>query len=96
VATSHLRRELRLLVKEPTVTRWVNLCDVQITASLALWQAVRAVDPSFPDHSPLSEADGGEPWDRVPDSFTLARAFRWVRRQRQIEASEQTKHHRPR
>lgn len=91
-----LRREVRLLVRAPTIEQWLNLCDLPVTSSLALWQAVRAIDATFPDCSPLQSTDGRETSDWMPDGFTLARAFHWARRQRQVEASERNKQRKPR
>lgn len=77
------------------MTRWLSLCDLPVTSSLALWQALHAVAPAFPDHRPRGVVDGGEPWDRMPDGFTLARALHWARRQRLVDAHEPTKERRP-
>jgi hypothetical protein len=74
----------------------VSLCELPVTSACTLWQAVHAIDRTFPDRAPRGVAGNGDPWDRVPDSFTLARAFHWARRQRVIEASQQKKQRRPR
>ena len=88
MASGQLRRELRELLRAPTIARWLNLCDLPVTSSCALWQAVHAVDQKFPDHPPRGVAGNGEPWDRVPDGFTFARALHWARKQRLMDPRE--------
>ena len=96
VASAQLRPEIRLVLREPTTTRWVNLCELPVTATCTLWQAVHAVNQRFPDRPPRGVAGDGEPWDRVRDAFTLARAFHWARRQRLVETAKQREQRGPR
>ena len=47
---------------------------------LTLWQAILAVDPTFPRSGPRSDREGRkiEDWRRYPDSVLIGRALRYA------------------
>jgi hypothetical protein len=69
------KRILRYLEK-PTEKGWDNIQCIVIseqagfTRPRTVWQAVIAVDPTFP------RSKEGKTWERIPDPFTVARAIR--------------------
>jgi hypothetical protein len=67
------KARLREAVEHPTSASWEAAHQLVITKTgRTLWQGVCCVDPTFPTAAPPR----GQPWPRVPDSFTIVRAIR--------------------
>ena len=74
------RKRLENVVNNPTDNTWDNAYSLILSGQsfMTLWQAVIAVDQSFPRLGP-SEDDAGkrlEGWQRIPDQLTLYRAIK--------------------
>jgi hypothetical protein len=69
------RRRLGAVLAMPTQDTWGVAHTMIINRDLlTLWEAVVAVDPTFPaQHKP------GTRWPRIPDQLTLRRAMRYAR-----------------
>ena len=66
---------LRRVFDAPSQATWEDAHSILITPNKTLWQAWADVDPAAPDEKPV-----GEPWPRIPDSFTLYRAIKHANR----------------
>jgi len=78
-----VHQRLRAVLSNPTHDTWDNAHGIVVSqhgglGGTTLWQAVLAVDPSFPNVGPRSDASGRrlKGWDRIPDQMTLARAIK--------------------
>lgn len=79
-----IQKRLRALIQHPTEARWDDAHGIILSdaAWLTLWQAVRLVDPTFPNIGPVErQLLSGRPvristWPRVPDALLLVRAIR--------------------
>ena len=69
------RKRLDRVIESPTHNHWDDAYSIIVGADgwMTLWQAVRAVNPSFPFSKPCDE-----PWPVVPDSFTIRRALKYA------------------
>ncbi len=76
-----LRERLVRLLDAPTSETWQAAQSIILNNNApllghkrprTLWQAVVAVDPTFPNEGPPT----GQPWSRVPDALTVARAIK--------------------
>jgi hypothetical protein len=74
--TGEARDRLVAVLANPTQETWgnANTLIVSEERNLTLWQAVIAVDPTFPKVGPRNRG----PWERVPDYDTIARAIRYA------------------
>lgn len=71
----YARARLTAVLVDPNARTWEAAHTMVINDDLlTLWQAVHAVDPSFPWRRKLDE-----PWPRIPDQLTLRRAMRYAR-----------------
>jgi len=77
--TEPLRFRLRAVVECPCEEHWDEAQGILLSWSpmVTLWQAVIAVDPSFPRTGKVTDAVGELvlDWQRVPDSDLLLRAI---------------------
>ncbi|MCI0563915.1 MAG: hypothetical protein MN733_36030 [Nitrososphaera sp.] len=74
---SDIRRRLQAVVNKPTQKTWSNAYSIILNPHgriNTLWQAVMAVDPTFPNIGPRR----GEQWERIPSQDLLLRAIRYV------------------
>jgi hypothetical protein len=75
--TGKARDRLVAVLANPTQETWQDACVLILNRdgfkTLTLWQAVIAVDPTFPTSKP-----SGKPWSRVPDYDLIARAIRYA------------------
>lgn len=65
--------------KNPDEEHWNDVSSIIIGSDgwMTFWQAVSAVDPTFPMVGPRYHADGTRgPWPRIPDAFTARRALK--------------------
>lgn len=72
--SDEVRARLRAVLTRPTQASWDAAHCIILTWAprhYTLWQAVIAVDPTFPRSKPCDA-----PWPRIPDSFTIARAIK--------------------
>lgn len=75
--TPDIRRRLQAVVNNPTQETWSNAHSIIINPHgrvSTLWQAVMAVDPTFPNAGPRR----GELWERIPSQDLLVRAIRYA------------------
>lgn len=70
-----IRKRLDAFFASPDVKHWNDVYSIIIGADgwMTFWQAVIAVDPSFPK---VGKSTG---WDRAPDLFTARRALKYAR-----------------
>lgn len=81
-----IRRRLRIAVEAPTEKSWDDAYSIVLRdgkgfgLGLTLWQAVIAVDPTFPRQGPATDIEGNvvAGWPRVPDQFTIVRALKYA------------------
>ncbi len=73
-----LRRRLEAVIENPNHETWDNAYSICISGFTTLWQAVIAIDPTFPRTGPVEDRAGHrlKGWERVPDQLTLYRALR--------------------
>lgn len=79
--TEHAK--LRDLIIEPTETRWEECYSIILRGDgkfLTLWQAVIAIDPTFPRTGPLIGSRKLESWSRIPDRDLIISAIRYAQR----------------
>lgn len=79
-----LSRLHRVLLR-PTLETWEDAHTICLgPRGLTLWQAIRAVDPTFPARGRTVDLAGRvvEEWARIPSAFTLRRALEYAARQR--------------
>lgn len=74
--TGEVRERLVAVLANPTQETWGNAYSIILNQGTwtTLWQAVLAVDPTFPRTGPAL----GEPWPRVPDYDTICRALQYA------------------
>ena len=72
-----VRARLIAVLNNPCQKTWDDAHTIIITGPrmTSLWQAVIAIDPTFPRSKALDE-----PWPVIPDQFTLCRAIKHVAR----------------
>ena len=72
-----VRQRLLAVLNNPCQQTWDNAHTIIITGArmTSLWQAVLAIDSTFPRSKGLDE-----PWPVVPDQFTVCRAIKHVAR----------------
>jgi hypothetical protein len=77
-----LKTRLRAAFYQPTEETWDNAYSIIIGANgwTTLWQAVIAVDPTFPRSGPAHDSRGRlvSRWAKVPSQETLVRALRFA------------------
>lgn len=80
--TAPIKTRLRAAVYQPTEETWNNAYSIIVGSDgwMTLWQAVIAVDPTFPRSGPATDARGRqvERWEKVPSQETLIRALRYA------------------
>jgi hypothetical protein len=63
----------------PSKSDWEDIAHLIINSgsmrSSTVWQAVRAVDPTFQNKVPNGAGTPDTRWTRAPDGFTVARAI---------------------
>lgn len=80
------RARLEAVIADPTEQTWDEAHSLIVSLQrpsligTTLWQAVIAVDPSFPHRGPNVDGQGHRigSWARVPDRDVLLRALRWA------------------
>jgi hypothetical protein len=80
-----IRERLLAFLNAPSFPRWDDIHSIILNAKVGLgitvWQAVIAVDPTFPRTGKPEGMETPAPherWDRYPDALTVARAIRWA------------------
>lgn len=78
-----IRARIVAFLSAPTEAGWDDIAGIIIAPSLrrgSLWQAVMAVDPTFPNEGPATDSRGKRVrgWSRIPDALLLARAIRHI------------------
>lgn len=84
ISPEALSRLHRVLLR-PTLETWEAAHAIRLgPGGPTLWQAVRAVDPTFPARGRTVDLKDRvvEEWARVPSAFTLRRALGYAARQR--------------
>ncbi len=71
------------MIENPTDETWNDACGIILNMDAGLgrtlWQAVIAVDPTFPKIGPRSPQNSKrEPWPRVPTREVLVAALRYA------------------
>lgn len=76
---SEIRMRLQAVIDNPSPRTWDNSYSIILRSQrrLTLWQAVLAVDPSFPNVGPAEDMNGKrfESWKRIPDRDTILKAL---------------------
>ena len=74
------KERLQRFLDNPTADNWQDISGIMISPMLTVWQAVIAVDPTFPQTGRLADEEGHvvREWERVPDFFTLRRALKYA------------------
>jgi hypothetical protein len=72
------------LLRDPNINTWEDAHCILIQSNLTIWQAVIAVDSTFPKTGRTTNTAGDtlEEWARVPDQVTLVRAVKYARERR--------------
>jgi len=75
-----LKSRLRAVLINPNRDTWDKAYSIIIGGKKTLWQAVIAVDPTFPTIGPSETLDGRilEDWKRIPTSDLILKALRWA------------------
>lgn len=77
-----IKTRLRAVLYQPTEETWDNAHTIIVGADgwTTLWQAVLAVDPTFPRVGPSHDARGRvvERWRKIPSQETLIQALRYA------------------
>lgn len=81
-----IRQRLQAVVDTPNLDTWDDAYTIILNGRsfMTLWQAVIAVDPTFPKIGPMTTCDGNgrelsrESWARVPTQEVLLRALRYA------------------
>lgn len=82
-----VRKRLLAVLNDPCQRTWDEAHTIIIsgTRMTSLWQAVLAIDPTYPRSKPCDGA-----WPRIPDQFTLCRAIRQATKAVEAESGRQT------
>jgi len=76
------RTRLQAVIDEPNLDTWEDAHSLIIGADgwITLWQAVIAVDPTFPRTGPTTTLKGKKltDWERVPDRSTIRQALAYA------------------
>ena len=83
--SAQIRRRLRDVLRDPR-RYWDRDHGIMVRGGahdprwLTLWQAIMAVDPTFPKIGKLTDQAGRviEDWPRYPDQVLIARALRYA------------------
>jgi hypothetical protein len=77
-----LKTRLRAVLYQPTEETWEDAHSIIVGSDrwTTLWQAVIAVDPTFPRTGPSHDARGRlvKRWAKVPSQETLLKALRYA------------------
>ena len=82
--TGEVRLRLKAVVENPTEENWDDTHGIILNKRSmrcgTLWQAVLAVDPTFPQVGPTTDEKGRRlsGWRRVPDRALLIRAIKFA------------------
>lgn len=75
-----IRERLQAVIDNPSAETWDNAFSIIINGSprrmRTLWQAVIAVDPTFPRSAGSIDVSPAERWIQYPDAVTIVRAIR--------------------
>ncbi|MBN1881021.1 MAG: hypothetical protein JW885_02505 [Deltaproteobacteria bacterium] len=80
-----IKGRLDSFFKNPDEATWDDVSGIIIGGDghTTFWQAVIAVDPSFPKRASLRDPLPDEPpfsiWERIPDEFTARRALEYAK-----------------
>ena len=76
------RTRIRALIYQPTEDTWEDAHSIVVGSDgwMTLWQAVLAVDPTFPNVGPATDARGRQisRWARIPNQELLAAALKYA------------------
>lgn len=78
---SDTRRRIARYLKNPTFRRWCDIAGIVVRPGIfTLWQAVIAVDPTFPTVGRTVNDRGRviKEWARIPDAVLIMRALRYA------------------
>jgi len=84
--TEDARGRVLAVVADPSQETWADAYSIVLAPhpgfGLTLWQAVLAVDPTFPQRGPLYGSDGTqlEGWERIPTTGLLEQAINYATR----------------
>lgn len=77
-----IRRRIRRVITSPNARNWEDAHSVIIGSDgwMTLWQAVIAVDPTFPRTGRVTNQKGDvlEEWRRIPSTDLILRAVRFA------------------
>lgn len=68
---------IQTFMDAPSAETWDDIHSIAIRPFKTIWQAVIAIDPTFPRTGPTTDSKGAqiEGWKRIPDAVTVARAI---------------------
>jgi hypothetical protein len=75
------RKRIRAYLAGPTVRKWEDIHGIIIRSTglgKTIWQALIAIDPTFPNHGRTTNLDGRiiEDWERIPTPLEVMRAIK--------------------
>lgn len=74
-----IRKRLQAVIDNPCLKTWGNSYSIILSwrRNYTLWQAVIAVDPTFPRMGPRTDQRGKvlENWQRIPNRDTILKAI---------------------
>ena len=78
-----LKKEIKKYIVTPSVEQWDKVAHIIVDPSgvTTLWNAVIAVDPSFPTRGRVTDHEGRllKDWERIPEPILVLRAIKNLR-----------------
>lgn len=78
--SNDIRKRIQRFLNHPGCESWDDIHGIAIAPFTTVWQAVLAIDPSFPSRGRLTNQRGRvlEEWSAIPLPLTVMRAIRTV------------------
>lgn len=74
------KQEIMDYIKHPTYDGWEEIAHYLVTPNKSLWQAVIAIDPTFPQRGRKTDIQGKilKDWDKIPTAEQVKDAIRKI------------------
>jgi hypothetical protein len=74
------KARIAALLEQPCDDTWGNAHGIVLFHETTLWQAIIAIDPTFPKHGRSSDGKGGKigSWPRIPTRELTMKAIRFA------------------